>query len=84
MTPEELQIIQLRSQILATQTVLIGLIRALARSSPNAKLSLRETVNNLRNQYSQMTIPGMPAEYSDLLAAEFQSALDDLIKLIEK
>jgi hypothetical protein len=62
---------------------LTGLTRALARSSLNEQLFLSGLVDTLREKYSHLTIPGAGAGLSDLLAGEFQTALDDLIKLLE-
>lgn len=83
MTPQELQIVQLKSDIMATQVLLIGITKALARTSQNEKQFLGDLAKMSREKYSKMTVPALPAEYSDLVAAEFQSTLDNFAKLIE-
>ena len=83
MTPEELHIVKTNAQILATQALLIGITKMLARSSRDEKQFLREMATTMRENFSLMTVPGLKPGYSDLLAGELQSAVDDLIQLFE-
>ena len=84
MTPDELQIIKLKSQILALETVVKMLCSALGRTFPSFLQSLHESGIRAKEKYSHMSLKGYPPEMSDLLAGEFQEAFDDLIKFITK
>ena len=83
MTEQELEILRLKMQIHALQVLVTMLYTSLAQSSPNAPQDLREKFASLRSDHDQIVVKGLKPGYSDLIAGEYQEALDDLLKLIE-
>lgn len=83
MTNNELEIVKLRSQILALETILSMLCSALGRSFPSFSQSFHETGKLLKEEHSKVLLKGYSPEMSDLLAGEYQDALDSLLKYIE-
>ena len=84
MTPEEeLEIFRLKVQLEALRVVVRALLTGIANSSPDGPQILRERFAELRNKHSKITIPGLRTGYSDMLTAEYQEALEDLLSFIE-
>ena len=83
MTEEELEILRLRMQIHALQVLVTMLYTSLAQSSPTAPQDLRDQFASLRSNHERIALTGLKPGYSDLIAGEYQEALDDLLKLIE-
>lgn len=83
MTPEELEIVRFKVKILALETVLDSFCNAVASSSPTAPAALRMKFQDFRKKHSKIVLPGYSAEYSDLLAGEYQEALDDILTKLE-
>ena len=83
MSPQELELMQMKIKT----EILLTLIRDLYTSSANilpvAKKSINYQFAKLRQEHSTMVIKGIPAEYSNLVAAEAQEALEDVLKYIE-
>jgi hypothetical protein len=65
------------------QVLLRGLYTGMANSWPGGAQAYRARFEDLRKEHSKIAIPGLPPEYSDMLAAEYQEALDDILKDIE-
>ena len=84
MTEKELEIVRLKAKILALETVLSTLFSALGRTFPSFSQSFRETGNAMKEEYSMLAVKGYPPELSDLLAGEYQEALDELLKFLNK
>jgi hypothetical protein len=59
------------------------LYTGLANSSPTAAQAFRDQFARLRQDHSKIALKGMTPEYSDLIAAEHQEALDDILTFIE-
>jgi 3-oxoacyl-(acyl-carrier-protein) synthase len=83
MTPDELEVLRLRMQFEALRVLIRGMFVSMSKASPSAAQALREKFAALRSEHAQIVIKGASAEYSDLIAAEYQSALDDLLAFIE-
>ncbi|HLQ27545.1 MAG TPA: hypothetical protein VK138_16895 [Acidiferrobacterales bacterium] len=83
MTEQELEIFRLKTQIQALQVLVAMLYSGLANSSPSAAQALREKLSSLRQEHSKIVLKDIPAEYSDMLSAEYQESLDDLLSFIE-
>ena len=64
-------------------TLLLGLYTCLANSSPAAMEGAKQIFANLRRHRSSITIKGLSPEYSDMVSAEAQEALDDVLTFIE-
>jgi hypothetical protein len=83
-TPKELESFRMKMQLEALRVLVQGLYSALANSSPEASANLRERFAELRRSHGQVVIKGVDPAYSDMLAAEYQSALEDLLSSIEE
>lgn len=83
MTEIDLKFLKLNCRAEATEIMLVALLSALSRSAPSFAQSLLETGSQMREEYSRISFPGMPPEYSDLYAAEMQEAIDSLLSRIE-
>lgn len=78
MTKEELDIVRLKMQILARDTALQALVAAVSRL-PTGPQFLREWGSLALRRAESQTVPGVDAAYSELLAAEYQEAMQALI-----
>jgi hypothetical protein len=83
MTETELEILRLRLRAEVHQLLLRGLYTGLANSSPTAAQEYRRQFAALRKQHSQLAIRGVDAAQSELIAGEFQEALEDVLSNIE-
>jgi hypothetical protein len=82
-TEAELQMVRISANLEAIRTLLRGLYTGLANTSPNAAQVIREKFAALRTEQQKVTLRGVDPAMSDLVAAEFQEALDDLLTFIE-
>ena len=83
MSPQELELMQIKIKTEILLTLLRGLYTGLANSSPTAMEGIKQNFANLRKQHSLVTIKGLSAEYSDLVSSETQEALEDVLSFIE-
>ena len=83
MTEAELEIFRLKIRLEVHQVLLRGLYTAPANSSPNGPQAYRDRFAALRKEHGKIAIPGLAPEYSDLISAEYQEALDDTLSDIE-
>ena len=83
MSPQELELMQMKIKTEVLLTLIRGLYTGLANSSPAAMEASKQTFAALRKEHSLVAIKGLSAEYSDLVSAEAQEALDDVLKYIE-
>ncbi len=83
MTEAELEILRLKLRIEVLQTMVRGLYTGLANMSPGGGRAYRDRFAALRQDHSKIALPGVPAEYSDMMAAEYQEILADVIQDIE-
>ena len=83
MTPDELEVFRLKVRIVACELVLRAFYTALASTSPNAPQVMLGKFQELRKKHSTLAMKGYPPEVSDLMAAEYQDALDDLLNRLE-
>ena len=83
MTPSELEHFRLKAQLEALRILVRGLYTGLANGSPSASENLRLRFAELRKSHSQVVLKTVNPAYSDMLAAEHQSALEDLLSFIE-
>ena len=84
MTPQELEIYRLKVQMEALRVVVRIIVGGLARSSPIVAQRLLEQFASLRLEHSQIALKGVDPGVSDLAAAEYQEALEDLLSFIEE
>ena len=84
MTESELEAFRLKMQVQVLHVLVEGLYTGLANSSPDAAQALRDRFAKLRQQHSRIVLPNLPDGYSDMLAAEYQEALDESLRSIEK
>jgi hypothetical protein len=82
-TENDLEILRLKVRIEALQLLIRTLYSGLANTSPTAAQTCREQFARLRQDHGKMALTGTTPEVSDLIAAEYQEALDDLLTFIE-
>lgn len=83
MTKDELDLLRLRLRVETLLLLIRMLYTGLANSSPTAAQAFRDQFARLRQGHSKIALKGMTPEYSDLVAAEYQEALDDILTFIE-
>jgi hypothetical protein len=83
MTEGELETLRLKMRIEVLQQLLRGLYTGMANSSPSVARIVREQFSALRQEHAKIVIPGVRPEYSDLIAGEYQEALEDALSHIE-
>jgi hypothetical protein len=83
MTEGELEILRLKVKVEVLQLLLRGLYTGLANSSPGGAQAYRDQFSYLRKEQSQIVIRPTSPAYSELVAAEYQDALDDVLLYIE-
>jgi cobalamin biosynthesis protein CbiG len=83
MTEAELENLRLRLRVEVHQELLRGLYTGLANSSPTAAQGFRNQFAILRQGRSGIAIRGLPPATSDMIAAEYQEALEDVLSNIE-
>jgi hypothetical protein len=83
LTPEQLEIFRLKVQLEALRVLVRGLFTGIANSSPTGPDTMRQRFAELRNEHGKIVLKGAPPEYSDMLTAEYQEALDNLLSFIE-
>lgn len=83
MTDAELQTFRQDMKIEVIRVLLRGLYTGLANSSPTGGTMVRNRFEELRKEHAKIALPGLPEGYSDMLAGEYQVALDETIAFIE-
>jgi len=83
MTESELEILRIKMRLEVHQVLLRMLYTGLANSSPNGTQPYRDKFDALRKEHGKIAVPGLAPEYSDLISAEYQEALDDALSDIE-
>jgi hypothetical protein len=83
MTEVELEILRLRLRVEVHQELLRGLYTGLANSSPTAAQVFRDQFAILRQERSKIAIRSLSPATSDMIAAEYQEALEDVLSNIE-
>ena len=83
MTEAELEILRLKLRLEVHQVLLRGLYSGLANISPDAAQTCRNQFAALRQEHSKIVIRGLPPATSDMVAAEYQEALEDVLSNIE-
>ena len=79
-----IEMIRLKSELMALETLVVALTRSLASWQPSLDKSLRTTADELRERYRHLPIPDSSPETADLVAAEFQEAWDRLMQLVRR
>lgn len=83
MTEGELEILRLKLKIEALQVLIRMLYIGWANISPAGAQTLRDQFARLREEHGKIALPGTTPEISDLISAEYQEALDDVLAFIE-
>ena len=78
----DIEVIRLKSELVALETLVVALTRSLASWQPSLTRSLRATADELRERYRHLPIRDSSPETADLVAAEFQEAWDRLMQLV--
>jgi hypothetical protein len=78
----DIEMIRLKSELLALETLVIALTRSLKSWQPSLGASLRATAEELRERYRHLPIRDSSPETADLVSAEFQEAWDRLMQLV--
>ena len=83
MTESDLEILRLKAGMEAMRVLIMMLYTGLAGISPNAATIILEKFSALRKEHRKIALQGIDPALSDLVAAEYQEALDDLLSFIE-
>jgi hypothetical protein len=83
MTETELEILRLKLRLEVHRVLLRGLYTMWANTSPAAAQAQLDRFAALRAEHAKIVIPSLRPEYSDLIAEEYQDALDDTLSAIE-
>ena len=83
MTEAELENVRLKLKFEALLVLIGGIYSGLANSSPTAAQAIRDRFGRLRQDHSKIALPSYSPEYSDMLAGEYQEALEGFLKVIE-
>ena len=78
----DIEVIRLKSEVVALETLVVALTRSLASWQPTFTKSLQATAEELRERYRHLPIRNSSPETADLVAAEFQEAWDRLMQLV--
>ena len=78
----DIEVIRLKSELVALETLVVALTRSLASWQPSLAQSLRATADELRERYRHLPMRDSSPETADLVAAEFQEAWDRLMHLV--
>lgn len=84
MTKEELEVLRLKLQLQVHLELIRALYSALAGTSPALAQRFREGFQTARKERQQLALDGLQPGYSDLVAAEYQEALEDALSFIEE
>jgi hypothetical protein len=84
MTEDELEVLRLKVRIVVLESLVHALCTVLARTLPGARQAMLDQFQLFRQKQSQVVLPGFPPEISDMVAGEYQEALDDVLKAAEK
>lgn len=84
MTEQELEVIRVNLRIEVLKILVGGLYTALAKQSPSAAQALLTKFAEIRQDHSKIALKGLVPEYSNLIAAEYQEALDEMLGSIEQ
>ena len=83
MTEAELENVRLKLTIEVLLVLIGGIYTGLANSSPTAAQVIRGQFERLRQDHAKIALPSYSPEYSDMLAGEYQEALEGFLKVIE-
>jgi hypothetical protein len=78
----DIEMIRLKSELVALETLVVALTRSLASWQPTLAKSMQATAEELRERYRRLPILDSSPETTDLVAAEFQQAWDRLMQLV--
>jgi hypothetical protein len=80
----DMELIRLRSEVVALEALVIALTRSLAGWQPSLARSLNATADELRERYRQLPVRDSSPETANLVATEFQDAWDRLMLLVRR
>ena len=84
MTEQEFEIIRLKMRIAACEVLLQAFYSGMVGVSPDVPKALHKNFQLIKEKYREISLKGYPAEYSDLMAGEFQDAFADILDKLEK
>jgi len=79
----DLEIFRLKMRLEVHLVLIRGLYTGLANTSPNGGQALLAKFAALRQEHQKIAIPGLKEGYSDLVAGEYQEALEEALSWIE-
>ncbi len=80
----DMELIRLRSRVVALETMVIALSRSLACWQPSLAGSLQATSDELRARYRHLPNLDTPPEIADRVADDFPAAWDRLMQLVKR
>lgn len=80
----DLEILRLKAQLEAVRVLLRGVYTLLANSSSAAARGFRDQFEKLQQEHQKIALQKVDPAISDLMAAEYQEALSDLISFIQE
>jgi hypothetical protein len=80
----DVEMIRLRSQVVALETMVVALTRSLGSWQPSLAGSLQATAEDLQERYRQLPLDDQSPEVKELSAAEFQRAWERLMQLVKR
>lgn len=83
MTEAELEILRPKLRIEVLQMMVRALYSGLANTFPGYAKGVREKFSDLQQNHSKIALLGVLPEYSDMVSAEYQEILADVILDIE-
>ena len=84
MSPNDLEMMRIRCQVIALETVVSSFIGAIYRlSSPDGKATLLRKLDELPQMLDTVRLPGAAPELSDLMASELRDAGESLVAFLK-
>jgi hypothetical protein len=80
----DIELVRLRSEVAALETLVVALTRSLAGWQPGFPRSLQATAEELRQRYQYLPLLHVSPENAELVSADFQEAWERLMKLVQR
>jgi hypothetical protein len=82
-SPQELRTFRDRVDILSVKVLLRTLFTVVAHQSENNLQNLHSAFSELRKTHERLVIKGIDAATSDMIAAEYQSVMENMLVFLE-
>lgn len=77
-----IEMIRLRSELVALEVLTVGVVRDLQRKEPALRPALQQLADRMTAQSDRLPVQANSAEEADLLASEFQEAWQRLMQRV--